>query len=311
MYTPIGFKKATIIPVGYVSWDLELPRPIIIDESLTFENVENILKPELFNLWKDVVSKQEREDLGRTRYALVHRFISPGHVGREEAESDDLAFKIFLCLRLVKPTRSYFQRIQVRFLENGELDVFSFQHPSLPPNVPDAESLNSIDLSDIRRLSSVLPSFLHLAAKGPENIRRAVRHFNVGYTELHDPTVQIVLWTMGIETLFASEGSQLSDEELIARVGELIGLSTDIYQGSPMREYMGERTFTVGDLVGDLLILRNRFVHGQWIPADWKNKKVRGTISGGSINYADMLREASSFILRVAILRHLEQSGIS
>jgi hypothetical protein len=311
MVSPEQSEKATVIPVTHVSWQLELRRPIQIGASLTFENIENLLKPELFNLWKDYVSKRDRENLAGAKFGLIHRFRSAFHHGREEAVSDDLAFKVFLCLRLIKPTRSYFQRIQVKFLESGRVEIFSFQHPSLPPYVPDAESLNTVDTRDIWRLRELLPAFLALAEKGPENVRRAVRHFNIGYTELHDPTVQLVLWTMGIESLFTTEELPLSREQLIARMGEVIGLHTDIYGGSPMREYIGDETFTVGDLVDDLLTLRDRFVHGQWIPVEWKDKKRRRTISGESSTYAEMLREASSFILRNGILRHLEQGSKS
>jgi len=301
------FRKATVIPVTHVSWELELPGPFQIAESLTFENVEGLLKPELFSLWRDMVSKRERDELASCRFALMHRFESGGHLGREEADSDDLAFKVFLCLRLIKPTKSDFQRIQIKFRDTGEPEVFSFQHPSLGPNVPDAESLNQVELGDISRLRILLPHFRDLAAKGPENIRRAVRHFNVGYTELRDPAVQLVVWSMGIESLFTTEEVPLSRKQLIARIDETVGLKTAIYERSPMREYISEKTLSVGELIADLMSLRDRFVHGQWIPAEWKKKKGRSSLAGEPINYSDVLREAASFILRTGILKHLEQ----
>lgn len=300
-------RKATVIPVPYASWDFELSQPIQVAESLSFENVQGLLKPELFNLWRDMVSKQQRDDLTRSRFGLIHRFESSGHVGREESDSDAFAYKVFLCLRLIKPTKADFQRIQIKFLGNGELEVFSFQHPSIWPNIPDAESINDVDLKDILRLRTLLPRFLRLADVGPENVRRAVRHFNVGYSELRDPIVQIVVWTMGIESLFSEEDNFLPREELIARITETVGATTDIYQNSPMREYIGEKSFVVGALIPDLLRLRDRFVHGQWIPSDWKTRIGRHSLAGGPINYADVLREAASFVLRTGILEYLER----
>ena len=308
---PPQFRKATFIPVNHVDWQLELPQPIQVGGSLSFENVQGVLKPELFSLWREMISKRERDDLASTRFALVHRFESTGHIGREEADSDDIAFKVFLCLFLIKPTKSSFQRIQVKYLDSGEPEVFSFGHPTIIwPNVPEAESPNVIELADIRRLRVLLPAFWSLAEKGPENIRRAVRHFNVGYNELRDPTTQIVVWSMGIEALFADEqSSPPSLEELTRRIGETVGLDTDIYDSSPMREYIGEKPYRVGDLLNDLLTLRDRFLHGQWIPSEWKTKEARNSLST-PIYYADVLREAASFILRKGILKHLEQRAM-
>lgn len=304
------FRKASIIPVSHVSWEIELDRPFQIDTSLTFENTAGLLKPEMFDLWRDMVSKRERDDLASVRFALVHRFESTDYVGREEVLSDDYAYKVFLCLRIIKPTKSVFQRIQVRSFDNEKLEVTGFQHPGVWPNVPDSESINDIDLDDIGRLKALLPAFLTLALNGPENIRRAVRHFNVGYTELQDPTTQIVLWMTGIEALFNSGNIRLSRGGLRDRINESIGLETDIYDSSPMQEYVGGKSFKVGDLFSDLVTLRNRLVHGQWIPPEWKQREGRkGLIS--EIPYADVLRETASFILRKGILKHLEdESGI-
>jgi hypothetical protein len=301
------FRKATFIPIDHVNWQLELQHPFQVFESLHFENVKDVLKPELFTLWREMISQRDRDLLSSMRFALVHRFESSGHIGREEAESDDFAFKVFLCLLLIKPTKSSFQRVQVKYLENGELEVFSFSHPTIPwPNIPESESLNVVELGDIQRLRSLLPAFLSLAADGPENIRRAIRHFNVGYSELRDPTTQIVVWTMGIEALFADEQKPpLSPSALADRIGESIGLETDIYDLSPMREYIGDKRFGVGDLLNDLLTLRDRFVHGQWTPPGWKTKTGRNGL-GGPIYYADVLREVAAFILRRGILNYLE-----
>lgn len=302
------FRKATIVPVNHVSWDLRLPGPLQVAPDLSFENAEGWLKPELFEVWRDMVSKRERDDLARIRFALVHRFESTGHVGREEADSDDLTFKVFLCLQLIKPTRSTFRRIQVKFLNEKDLEVFSFGHEGVWPNVPDAESINDVDFSDINRLRVLWPSFQDVVLNGPENVRRAIRHFNVGYSELRDPTLQIVTWTMGIESLFAREDSQLSHDELVHRIDQTVGLGTDIYESSPMREYIGTEPFKVRDLFDDLLLLRNRFVHGQWIPPEWKSRKGRSSLSE-TVFYADVLREAASFILRRGITNYLQQKS--
>lgn len=116
---------------------------------------------------------------------------------------------------------------------------------------------------------------------------------------------------MGIEALFTTEEARLSPEQLIACVNSAVGKSSDIYEGSPMREYIGEEPFIVGDLIYDVMTLRNRFAHGQWIPAEWETKKGRNSLVNQSIGYADVLREAASFVLRKGILNHLERATIT
>lgn len=232
-------------------------------------------------------------------------------MGREEADSKDYGFKAFLCLRLIKPTKANFEPIQIQFkdTEQKKIDVFSVAHPStIWPNVPDSESINSIALKDIHKLKELLPAFLDLAAKGPENVRRAVRHFNAGYSEVRDPTIQLVVWCMGIESLFSASDSENSQLNLLSQIDEAVGLKTNIYEASSIDEYAGKPTSVqVGDLIDDLFSLRNRFVHGGWIPNDWKSRYPRTSLSGEKVHYVDVLREVASFVLRRGILSHLER----
>lgn len=189
------FHKATIIPVSHPSWELRLEEPYRLTQSLTFEKVQGLLNPELFSVWRDWISQRDRDNLSSIRFALMHYFDSSGHMGREEADSKDYGFKAFLCLRLIKPTKANFEPIQIQFKdeEQRKIDVFSIAHSTtIWPNVPDSESINSIALKDIQKLKELFPAFLDLATKGPENVRRAVRHFNAGYSEVRDPTIQLV-----------------------------------------------------------------------------------------------------------------------
>jgi hypothetical protein len=307
------YRKATIVPVGHPAWDLHLDGPFQVTDSLTFEKIQGWLYEELFSLWREHLSQRERDNLSSVRFALVHRFDSAGHIGREEAESSDFAFKAFLCLRLVKPTKTNFEPIQIQFKNGGEnkkIEVFSVTHPSmLWPNVPDAESLNSITLSDITKFKELLPVFLDVAANGPEHVRRAVRHFNAGYSEVRDPTIQIVVWCMGIESLFDVDEDP-SEARLFAQVDKTVGLGTNIYESSYLEEFKndveGETRVAVGSRIADLFDIRNRFIHGRWIPAEWKNNYPRNSISGEKVHYVDVLRELASFVLRKGILNYLE-----
>jgi hypothetical protein len=305
------FPKATIIPVGHPSWELRMDKPIQVTKALTFENVEGLLNPDMFVVWKDWISQRERQNLGSVRFALVHRFFSTRDVGREEAESSDFAFKVFLCLRLVRPTKSNFDPIQIQFRgsENTEVEIFSLAHQhGVWPNVPDAESLNSITLKDIDGLKEIIVPFLNLAEKGPENVRRAVRHFNAGYQDVRDPTIQIVIWCMGIESLFSSSTAGIPNKNLFGLIDQTVGFKRDIYEESPLKELIGNQRIEVGSVIRDLFELRNRFVHGEWIPADWNTKPTRRNLTGENLNYAEVLRETASFVLRKGILHHLREN---
>jgi hypothetical protein len=310
-----SFNKATIIPVATGLGEVRLDRPLLITDSLTFENVEGWLTPERFSVWRDWLSRRDRESLSSVRYALLHYFDSSMPTSRADADSDEFAFKVFACLRIIKPTRNNFEPINVEFKdkEKREIDVVSVTHPStIWPNVPDAEAINSINLNDIDKLKELLPAFLDLASKGPENITRAVRFLNEGYSEVRDPTIQIVVWCMGIESLLGAEDAdQLAESSIKRSIDQAVGLKTDIYDNSAMREYMPNRRVEVGELVDDLFRVRNLFVHGHWIPSDWKSKYPRTSLSGDRVHYVDVLREAASFILRQALLHHLETRQIT
>lgn len=174
--------------------------------------------------------------------------------------------------------------------------------------MPDSESINSIALKDIQKLKELFPAFLDLATKGPENVRRAVRHFNAGYSEVRDPTIQLVVWCMGVESLFSIADAEISEPDILMQIDEAVGLKSNIYESSSVDEYVGtQNAVRVGDLIHDLFALRNRFVHGGWIPNDWKSRYPRTSLSGEKVHYVDILREVASFVLRRGILSHLER----
>ncbi len=113
---------------------------------------------------------------------------------------------------------------------------------------------------------------------------------------------------MGIESLFASSITRRQNDDLLALIDQAVGLKTDIYEESGHREFIGNQRIEVGAVIKDLFVLRDRFVHGEWIPTDWNAKPTRKNLSGENLNYAEVLREAASFVLRKGILHHLRKS---
>jgi len=73
------------MPLHYSAWQLNAP--IRIASDLTVEHVEGLLLPDNFDLWRDYISKKDRDDLSSTTMGVVHRFFqknnTPAHYLRE------------------------------------------------------------------------------------------------------------------------------------------------------------------------------------------------------------------------------------
>jgi hypothetical protein len=196
--------------------------------------------------------------------------------------------------------------LQARVLDTGGFEVFSVTHPrNVALNIPDIETTNLITPSDLQLFGRLIQPFLEVSENGPENIRRAVRYFEEGYSQTPDPIVQIILWTAGIESVFSERDEPFSGPQSLDRIHQLVSPQLDIYEGSPQREFVELPRSTVGELLPDLFRLRNRLVHGGWLPEEWKSGSARPSLSQAIIPYADVLREAASFTLRKAIIARL------
>jgi len=307
------FEKTTVVPIYYTVWNspLLVPPPSVelpldITEGVTLENMEGIISGRNFELWKEHISTQDRKGLAYISVCLVNRFKSHVHVGLLEQESQRLLYKVFTCLRIVKPTRSPYRMVQFKE-ESGGVDVFRFTHPDRREvNVPDAETLNVINPKDIYLLRKVITPFLNVTKDGPDNLRRAMRLFEEGYSEVYDPALQLLVWVMGIEAAFASGGKPLRREVLLQAIEREVGFDRNIYEDSGDRGFTEVPSpLTVRDAIQDLFDLRNHLVHGGWIEKDWAGGKARRSISGETVLYADVLRETASFILRKSILSFL------
>jgi hypothetical protein len=299
-------KKATFAPLDYLDWDFRLDEGIHVTRDVDVEFISGIFGSEKFELWKDYIAKQELNTYLSAKYALCHRFVSTMEIGMAESESLRLLETAFICLRIVKPTRARFCALQTRVLDADRLEIFSITHPkNVPVNVPDIETTNQISLSDFRLFSRVIGAFLRVADDGPENLRRAIRYFEEGYSQTFDPIVQIILWTAGIESLFSKKNEAFPVSRSIEDIYELVAPELDIYGESSQREFVDLPALAVGKLLPDLFSLRDRLIHGGWIPEAWKTASARPSLSHAAIPYADVLREAATFVLRKAIVARL------
>jgi hypothetical protein len=296
-------KKAMVVPLRHWGWNHEIQRPIPIMHDVTVERVSGLFKPENFQLWKDYVSENERDDLAETKVALVHRFNSDFHLSEPEKLSETLTHRIFVCLRIIKPTRELFQTIHVKWISDTEIEVAGFSNRNFQfANVPDAEVLNTVDERDLALTSNVLVPFLHAVEDGPELLRRAIGCHEKGYAETQDPVLQLIMWTMGIESVLAvaGVGYENAKQEILHRLGD-----ENIYSEASPNYHKAWPQVSLSSVVGDMFDLRDIFVHGRWIPDKWK-QKYRESVAGQALSYADVLRDVAPFILRRLIRQALQ-----
>ena len=302
-------RKATVVPLHYWNHNDAIIKPVSLMDDVAVEDSSRLLSPENFDLWSEQISQRERDVLGSTGVGLVHRFRSDFVQGEDEQKSRDLLHRLFVCCRIVKPTRSRFTAIQVRWTGESEVDVFHFTHPHLhTANAPDSEVLNVFTREDIAEVTMLIGRFLEVVdGDEPYAIRRAIRCYEQGYSETTDPVLQLLLWAMGIEAFVAWKASaSVMDvrESLDEQVIRWISPDTDIYGQTSKSHYEPWPKLPVGDVVQDLFALRDQFVHGKWVPDEWK-KHYRNSVAGESLSYSDVLREAASFILRNLIQKGL------
>lgn len=299
--------KATIAPLPWAEEGVLVPFMLV--NSFSIEDVSESLKPDHFALWQDYLSRREREELASLRIALVHRFFSLEHMGKDEQESSELIHRVFVALRVVKPTRTRYSTIQCKTLENGRVDVFSITHPpNTPINAPDAESLNRISAQDLLVLKSILPTFLRVAENGPAHIQRAIRYYETAYAQIQDPVIQFLTWSMGIEAVASGPDSPKGRSSLLGRIYDLLDGGAWIYDSSPMNDFGDLPRLAVRDILPDIFKLRSRLVHGGGWP-DWKSDAIRTTLTGERLGYAAVLREAAAFVLRKLILASLNAAA--
>ena len=299
-----GSKKATLVPLHYLSLELEQKLPIPISSAASVENVRGLLKERHFELWGEYLAKRDREAFEATRFALVHRYDGPEYgSNKEDTASQALLYKLFLLLRLLKPTRTRFSAVHIKTTDANEIEVSSFTHLTFtPPNVPDSERLNVITEDDLHRADEMSGHFLNVVDHGPANLRRAIRFYEEAYSDIRDPVLQIITWVMGIETACSDERGVVTQDQLLKRVSEYVPFDQDVYAGSVLKERHVVPELTVGAVISDVLELRNRLVHGLWIPQEWSEKVMYHSISGPAVIYADALRDAASYLLRRLIV---------
>lgn len=301
-------EKFSAVPIFFEFGD-KLSLPFQLAENVFVDTLKGRLQSNNFLVWDRFAPKHAIDWFTEMDRVIVHRFRSQHGTGQKEEDSKDLLHKVFICLRVVRPTRTPFGVVQFRLKENNEPDVLSFVEAEDPVSLlmPESEVLNHLTARDMMTLKAILPRFFTIdSSKDAQNVRRALKYYETGYAGLKDPVLQFIVWMMGIEALFSSVPQVSSPDIIKLHIVEALG-SKDIYSDFADRDLYGAKPIVVKDIVDDLFKMRNMLMHGGWVPSEWINQTVRSSISGPAINYADMLREAAPFILRASLMNVLSK----
>jgi hypothetical protein len=115
------------------------------------------------------------------------------------------------------------------------------------------------------------------------------------------------LWCSALESLFTSQspehqGSRVAKE----RIKWFLGQNTPIYEAGDIPDYLPQPNITILTVVDDLYKVRNFLAHGDRIPDEFFQRKLRQGIQD-ELNVLSVLMEALSFIIRKSLLRILQE----
>ena len=309
-------RKITITPVYSLSiWDQPFEKnllPFDIISGVQLTDVHHLMESANFDLWAmEHLSKHDVKELKGWQYALTHVYEAEDHLqSHAEQESKELVHRAFLALRIVRPMRQPYASLQAKFLGDTTIDPFSFSHPEQILVVPDSEALNAVRTQDAFELRAIAPTVLAAYEAECRPVLRAIRSMEVGYLS-EFPDVQQLLWVTGLDALFTSRewqnrGTCVATE----RIKNFLGADYRIYKDGDLPSYLSVPDVTVGQLVKDVYGLRHLFAHGEWPTKDWTERNARQGIGSEAVSYADMLREASSVILRACLAKILKENRL-
>lgn len=308
-------KKITITPVyGLANKWHEEPfdsrlLPYHIANGVYLEDIREKMQTADFELWrKEFLSKKDVEELKSWSCALVHVYEAEEHLqSHPEKESKELVHKIFLGLRIVRPSRQPYSSLQAKLVSNNGIEPFTFSHPEPLLLVPESESLNALRNRDASELRAIVPTLLRAYEQSCVPILRAIRNLEVGYVSQF-PDVQHLLWVTGLDSLCTSRewkhrGSWVATE----RIKAFLGAEYRIYKDGDLPSYLATPTATVTDMVMDVYKIRNFFAHGEWPGPEWIEKPFRDSFGDKTVSYTDALREAASVLLRSTLHKILRE----
>jgi hypothetical protein len=305
--------KITLYPIFAVADEIDdqpfdqhvLPFGVV--DGATVENVRPLFTEETFRWVKNELGRHDLEDLQQIEHAIVHRYVVDDEADGNPAdiESAKLVRNLVACLRLIRPMR---QRTGLMrgVLRDCKIDVRHFEHPRSILEVPEVQKLFHLRNADLNSLKAVAPEFLRVMAGEFWKFRMAVDFHEAGHFQDWYWKARYSLWCSAVEALFTSQapehrGSLVAEE----RIKWFLGAGTSIYDAGDIPDYIQPQpNITVGEVVEELYTLRNCIAHGDKVPNEFFERKLRQGVNG-ELSLVQVLIEALSFIIRKSLLRIL------
>jgi hypothetical protein len=236
----------------------------------------------------------------------VHYFDSEEYLtSKPEEDSRELVHRVFVGLRVVRPSWVRYQYLRAIVQPDGRFHPNGFSKADGRLTVSSCDAANSIRKRDAELLRTIVPRLLRAHETNGSPVKRALRILELGYMSRFIDIKQL-MWVTALDGLFTSPkhwGSDLAGR----RIQHLLGADTRIYEQADFASYMVVPSMTVRQAVPDIYKLRNRFAHGEWVPKEFLDRSGYTGKAAEVLNYADVLLEATSIILRMSLVRILRE----
>ena len=282
--------------------------PFEVGPGVFLADVHEQMKSADYSLWaRDYLSKEDVKELQGWHYALVHYFDAEEYLtSKPEEDSRELVHRVFVALRLVRPSWVPYQYLRAVVRPDGSFHPGGFSKAEGRLTVSSCDAANSIRKRDAQLLRTIVPTLLRTYETDCAPVKRAIRILELGYiSEFFD--VKQLIWATALDGLFTSAkhwGSELASR----RIQHLIGPDTRVYEQADFASYMLVPSLTIRQVVPDIYKLRNRFAHGEWVPKEFLDRPGYSGKAGQNLNYADVLLEATGIILRMSLTRILREN---
>lgn len=307
-------RKATITPVFGLA-DESIDGGDFPSEDLPFEVGPGVFLADLheqmkgadYSLWAQrYLSKEAVEELRGWDHVLVHYFDAEEYLTSEpEERSRELVHRVFVGLRIVRPSNMPYQYLGAVVRPDGSIDPGGFSKSEVRLTVSSCDAANYVRKRDAELLRAIVPALLNAYEIDCAPVKRAIRILELGYiSEFID--VKQLIWVTALDGLFTS-AKQWGSELASRRIEHLLGPETRIYEQADFASYMLVPSLTVKQVLPDIYRLRNRFAHGEWVPKEFLDRAVYSGKAGEILNYADVLLEATGIILRMSLIRILRE----
>lgn len=312
--------KATLYPVytlghsfdGQVFDARALPFPII--EGVTVEDVTSMFSRDTFAWVRSELGRHDVEELQSVDYAIVHRYETndAAEGGNDDMGSGKLVRNLVACLRLIRPTRQRTSLMRGTLGQDGKINVQHFEHPIELLEVPEVQKLFSLRTIDLLLLRELAPGFLTAMENEFWKFRMAVEFHEAGHFQDWYWKARYSLWCSALEALFTSQtrehrGSLVAKE----RIKWFLGENTSIYDPGDIPDFvLPQPNISVGSVVDDMYRVRNLIAHGDKIPDEFFQRKLRAGV-GAELSVLQVLIEAASFVIRKSLLHILQNNLVN